>query len=499
MDLETLVNKLNAAGRIKPSRLRDIRSSATRYARILGCPDPENCLEESYALNRRARNEKIEAELRDASPHVLRNVKNNINFILRQGEELGLIRPVSEAGNEIAPRQFGRRAIGSRFPSLMSSKLVGYHRQGYSLPIERWPTKLKQQYDEWKLWVTEAKVPQHYLNPRNSPATIENKTKKFEAFFGYLSNERRIGELDFEMLIDLEPHLSPQSYISKFKKYRKQPDVGLLEEFVNWHKEYRLGRVSTQAREVVSAAGSVARRYYYLKARLNKQYEDVGRFDFLAEEISRLRMLLDEEQPGRIISSDSRMVSIVELLKTAKAEFPQVEHSARGSGIELASSAGRALAIMLLIYHPLRNRYYREAQLGQQIIKKEDGQWYLRVNNENGKRYSSAKQEVREQLLSLDVISYVDRYLLYWRPKLVNKLEDKIKQLSAQGGQHNEQIEDLKKYKEYLFLNTNGTPFTRAGFGQWIQSATYKWMGVRVNPDLIRLISLDVGVQKRIW
>jgi hypothetical protein len=459
---------------------------------MLGYSDPRTCPEEAYARSRNERNEIIEQALSDSSLHVIRNVKYGVNFILRQAEKLGFIRPILEESEYLAPRQFGRRAIGVRYPSIMSTELVGYHRTAYSLPLEQWPENLKQQYDEWKHWATKANVPAPHPNPRNRRATIENKTSKFEVFFGYLWNVRGIRDLDFEMLIDLEPHPSPQIYISKYRQYRKHPDVGLLEEFVNWLREQRLGRGSAQSREVASVAGSVARRYYFLRARLTGQSDEASRFDFLANAISSLRMALEEELPEHVISTESRSVSRGDLIRAAKEEFPQLnQHSAGGSGVELASRAGRALAIMMLIYHPFRNRYYREARLGEEIIQKEDKKWYLRVNNDKDeKKRGAVKREFREDPLSLEVISYLEQYLQYWRPKLVRKLEDKIKQLSVMDGRHDEQIEELKRYKKYLFLNTRGGPFTRAGFGQWIQSATYKWLGVRVNPDSIRSISL---------
>lgn len=492
MNLQELLDRLDAAGRIRPARLRDIRSALNRYARMLGCGDLRDCPEPAYALPRGRRSELIEEHLKDASPHVLRNVKNNVSFILRQAEELGLIRPTGEDGEGVAPKQFGRRKIGARFPSLMSTESVGYHLAPYSLPMVRWPATLKQQYDDWRRWVTEAKVPRQYPNPRNRRTTIENKTKKFEAFFGYLFNERGIKDLDFEMLTDFEPDPPLQNRGGKFRRHRRNLGVGLLEEFVRWHREQRLGRESAQAREVVSTAGSVARRYYFLKALLVGQHVDAGWFDFLAMEISSFRAKLDEDQTPGIISAERGAVSKAELLRAARAEFPRLNrHSARSSGTELASRAGRALAIIMMVYHPLRNRYYREARLGHELVKKEDGKWYLRFDEGGERKAGAADRTPRELPLSSEVVDYLEQYLEYWRPKLVRKIEDKINRLrSESNGQPYEVRGELEKHKEILFLNTSGGPFTGAGFAQWVQSATYRWLGVRVNPESVRSISV---------
>jgi hypothetical protein len=457
---------------------------------MLGYSDPHACPPEDYALGRRARNAVIERELREASPHVLRNVKNNISFIIRQGEELGLIRASPEEG-EIQPKQFGRRKIGVRFPSLIPAEDVGYNRDAYSLPLMMWPAKLKEQYEAWRRWVTEAKVPRHYSNPRNRRVTVENKTRKFEAFFGYLAKERRIQELDFEMLIDLETE-PPLQEGGKFHKYRKTRAVGLLEEFVRWHQEERMGRESAQAREVVSAAGSVARRYYFLKALLASQHDEAGRFYALAEEISSFRAALDEEPPQRIISAQRSAVSKGELSRAARAEFPPLSQlSAGGSGAELASRAGRALAIMMLLHHPFRNKYYREARLGRELVKTENGQWCLRFYDDE-KGVSTPRRETREQSVSPEVVSYLEQYLQHWRPKLVRKIEDKMSRLDPNvGEQHSKQTQELENHKEVLFLHSRGGPFTHTSFAQWIQAATYRWLGVRVNPESIRSISLN--------
>jgi len=497
VNLQELVNRLAAAGRIKPTRLRAIRSAAKRYAQMLDYDAPQDCPEQAYTLDPARRNELIEEHLKDASAHVLRNVKNNISFVMRQGESLGIIRPPARVA-ETEPRQFGRRKIGTALPSLMSKQSVAFHRIPYSLPLERWPAHLRQQYEEWLEWVSDPPIETTSYSPKNRAVTVENKTHKFEAFFGYLHNIRGIEELDLRMLLDLGEARPADSPFGDFSPLRQDPDTGLLAEFVKWHRTQRIGRRSSQAREVVSVAASVARRFYSLRAARDGRQDEAQGFDRLADRIGWLREALGD-RVATVIPRAQRMASRSDLLRAARAEFPQRRALPVGqSGTELAARAGRAVALMLLVHHPLRNRHYREARLSSNLIKKPDGKWYLHFAGEDvatGRKVASRRKRRGtnnyEAQLDAEVADHLERYLHEWRPILIGRLAERLNRLRAEQAAASgnksqpELISSLEQCEDYLFLHGRGGPFTRAGFSQWIQAATYRWLGIRVNPQLI--------------
>lgn len=468
---------------------------------MLGYDDPRECPESAYALDRDPRNERIEKHLKDASPHVLRNVKNNVSFVLREGQALGLISPPAPAP-EVKPAQFGRRKVIGVLPPLISKDSVAFHHRPYSLPLEQWPTELRRQYDEWKEWVSKDATPSRGYSQKNRPATIENKTRKFEAFFGYLYNVRGIAALDFLMLLDYVPPGLPGGARGDFSSLRIEQEVGLLEEFVNWHREYRLGRMSAQSREVVSVAASVARRFYALRAARNGREKEARRFELAAD---RIGQFLKRLTVNPVIPKEQRKVGRAELLQAARAEFPRRKAVAGQSGVALASRAARAVALMLLVHHPLRNKHYRGARLSRNLLKKSDGKWYLHFTAEElaaGRKATSPGQQPAGYKAPLDpeVADHLERYLQEWRPRLLQVRVERLKRLRAEqakgGGSKADSgvISELEGCEDYLFLHRHGGRFTRAGFSRWIEAGTYRWLGVRVNPQLIREIaSKDVN------
>lgn len=503
VDLQELVDRVAAEGRIKPPRLYNVRHALKRYAGALGYESLRDCPESAFNLDRASRNELIEEHLGEDTPRFLRNVKNNVSLALRHGQELGLIRPPAPAP-EAKPKQFGRRKVRRALPALVPAEDVAFHRTPYSLPLEQWPAHLRRQYNEWRKWVSEARTPARGYNPQNRAATVQNKTYKFEAFFGYLRNVRGIEQLDFRMLLDYGPARAPGDPLGDFSSLRNERDIGLLAEFVWWHREHRLGRLSVQAREVVSTAASVARRFYALRAAEEGRQEEADSFSLVAKQIGQLWKVL-KVRP--IIEKERRRVSLDDLLRAARAEFPQRALLPSQSGAELATKAGRAVALMLLIHHPLRNRHYREARLSRNLVKKSDGKWYLHFPGEEvsvARKVGSGRREPEDYEAPLDpeTADYLERYLREWRPRLVGVLRGKVERLRAgqtkAGGSRagSAPISEIEGCEDYLFLSARGGRFTAAGFSQWIQAGTYRWLGVRVNPQLISEIAAEDVLRK---
>jgi integrase len=151
---------------------------------------------------------------------------------------------------------------------------------------------------------------------------------------------------------------------------------------------------------------------------------------------------------------------------------------------------------MLLVHHPLRNKHYREARLARNLVKTSNGEWHLCFAGEGvpaGRKDKKSKDY--DAPLAPEVAEYLERYLQEWRPRLIGVLTERLKRLRAlkaeAGGNKvdTKLISELEQSADYLFLNGRGRRFNTDGFSQWIQAGTYRWLGVRVNPQLISEIA----------
>jgi hypothetical protein len=498
VNLETLFNKVQESGCIKPSRLPHIRMSIRNYAGALGCPSIKDCPQEVFVVDKSTRNLVIEKHLSGKkSAHLLRNTKNDISFLLRQAEELNLIKLPELKLDRTRSEEISKHKLGRSLPRKVSPKDVGFHRTSYGLPLEKWHTHLREQYEDWKRWVSVDRVVVNGINPYNRPATIENKTNKLKAYFGYLFNIRRIYDLDLRMLLDVGVKgLAELDDEANFIFLRKNAQVGLLEEFANWHRERNNHKDSFQVSGILSVAASIAQKYYLPKALLDERYSDADKYSKIAAEINDLQERLNHnlEHNKARLGEDEQFVTAEDLRRAAEQEFPRMPLFENQSGTVLAQNAGRALAIMLLVTYPLRNVNYREARLSQNIIKRADGRWVLRFTGDDETASLKSKKRLNkpniyEKVIESKIADYLDKYLSEWRPKLIQQIDNKIQRLKTENPDQEDEIKIFEEHKNYLFLNSRGVPFSRQTFPSWVEKGIYRWLGVRINPEKIRYIS----------
>lgn len=493
MNLEELIDILQKVGQIKPSRLANIKMSARRYAEALGCYNLLECPETVFALGKLARNQKIELLLEGKkSLHTVRNTKNDISFLLRQAELLNLITPIPKKSPPLAEKSFGRRKIIPKLPSLISHEEASFNKEAYSLPLKYWDKDLRLQYEEWLKWVTTPNNKFGNVDPFNRPATIETKTSKMEAFFGFLKNIKGILDLDLEMLIDVSANKSTDTKNKNIIKCRTEQNTGLLEEFVIWHINRYEGKFTAQARAVISVALSLVEKYYLLEALKFNKDESIRKYRFIADGIIELRnrLIIKEKPPKQTIPKYNRTISKDDLWLAAIREFPKdISPNARQIGNIKASDAGRALAIMLMLEYPLRSKNLREAKIGQNIIKTSDGKWAITSNGEKESAEQSYKKRTNNfESFNYEIGSGLDEYLIKyiedWHPKITAEIDRQIAKENR-----GDKISKLQSRKSHLFLTSRGLPFSRQTFSIWIERGIFRWFGVRINPELIRQIS----------
>src|SRR5687767_13353131 len=92
MTLQAMLETLIEQQLVKPIRIGPIRTAVKQYASILGYGDPAQCAPDVFMKPDKVRNRAIEE---GAPKHLgrdaLRNLKNNVAYILRRATEVGLV------------------------------------------------------------------------------------------------------------------------------------------------------------------------------------------------------------------------------------------------------------------------------------------------------------------------------------------------------------------------------------------------------------------------
>jgi hypothetical protein len=189
---ETLVD-LNV---IKPSRVAPVRTAIKQYARILDFSDPGECPISAYLKSDTARNQVIE----ERAPQTLgsdgvRNLKNNVSYVLRKAIELDVISPLAAelaSWKESNPTTL----MPKRNESVYPAKFV----------IDPVPQRLEQEIAEYENWSTR-------INNRMRPKRLQKRPISFyhhrqtillEA--GYLVKFRGLKAEAIDLLTLIEPN-----------------------------------------------------------------------------------------------------------------------------------------------------------------------------------------------------------------------------------------------------------------------------------------------------
>jgi hypothetical protein len=259
--------------------------------------------------------------------------------------------------------------------------------------------------------------------------------------------------------------LSERQKLSKeILKFSMLSDIELIRGFVDWHINKRMkGKVSAQVHNVLKNFRAI-----------NESFSPLGSNEETLKTISKIKSGISKPTP--VVDKKTRMASFEELFSCGISEYPRknqfdlnLKKHNRRSGVVLANRAGRGLATMLLATITLRNKNFREAQIGKHIYKDtDDGYWYVLFTGEEGlaclkkARDKNGNLNVYKAKIHSKVVPYLEEYIYFWRPLLQDVSND------------------------YLFLNTMGKPYTSSDFVIWIQKGTMKWLGKRVNPHLFR-------------
>jgi len=461
---ETLV-ELNV---FLPKRVGPVRTAIKQYARILDYGDPTDCPISAYLKPDAARNQLIEEKAPQTfGTNGVRNLKNNVSFVLRKAIELGVISPLAA---ELASWRESNpiRLMPRRNESIYSHKYA----------IDPLPHRLEEEIAEYESWSTKINNRVRPKRLRKRPVTFVHHREVILREAGYLVKFKGLKGESITLLTLVDPTNA----------------IDYVESCIERQKRHTKGSVS-----VLSTIIALA-RYLEIIVQPSKQKSIIHEWVL---ELRNFNATLGT--PVKVQHKEKRWLSLAQLETVGHSIYPlnarRVSELSKQARANLERGCNnldtpqkifriyafrvlQSLLIRLLVRIPLRQRNLREMlwaprslEEGQNLYRK-DGVWPLRFQ---GSELKIA--EVRGEVHSLGyefpngLVGLLEEWFNKWRPMLiaVQKSEDKGKERLADG-------------QELVFLNSWGRPLTLGQVTHAFEMATFKFNGVMVNPHTIRTI-----------
>jgi hypothetical protein len=331
---------------IKKSRVGPVRTAIKQYARILDFSDPRECPISAYLKSDTARNQLIEERApQTLGSNGIRNLKNNVSYILRKAIELDVISPLAAdlaSWSESNPMTL----MPKRNESVYPAKFV----------IDPVPQRLAQEIAEYENWSTR-------INNRMRPKRLQKRPISFyhhrqtillEA--GYLVKFRGLKAEAIGLLILIEPNNA----------------IDYVEWCIERQKRHTKGSEAILSRIIVLA------RYLEITVQTSEQQTIIQR---RLSELRKFSATLGT--PIRVQHKEKRWLDLVQLEKVGRSIYPlnarrinelskqTLRNLERGCKnrptpdrkfTRCAFRVLQSLLIRLVIRIPLRQRNLREMQ-----------------------------------------------------------------------------------------------------------------------------------------
>jgi hypothetical protein len=461
--LLALLNGVMEHNVIRPSRIGPIRTAIKQYAEILGYNGPAQCPSAVFAKTDKVRNRLIEERApQKLGSDALRNLKNNISYILRTGIELGII---SAFSSELASwnDSNGVALLPKRNEYVCPDKYI----------LDPVPQSLEEAISEYDRWSTRTSNRARPKSLRKRPISFSSHREIILLESGYLVKFRGFGREDIALLTLIEP----------------TNVVNYLEWCIELQGRYTQG-AAVRLRRIIAIA-----KYLQIIA---KSSEQTVMIELRIRELRSFSASLGI--PVKVQDKEKRWLTLSELEMVGLAIYPQTVRRIKRAATESAftSPTGgshktirsdgfrvlQSLLVRLLVRIPLRQRNLREMlwapiamEQGQNLFKK-NGVWRLRFRG-NELKISEVKGEVHSLAYDFpsDLVPLLEEWLYKWRPILIarQKETDQGKERQTDG-------------QQFVFINSCGRPLTRRQITLLAERATFKFTGVSVNPHTIRNI-----------
>ena len=468
ISLQHVFDALLELGVIRPSRVGPIRTALKQYARMLGFGTPAECAISACLKPDKIRNRMIE-ELAPPplASHGVRNLKNNVAFVLRKAIEAEIVSPLE---SELSWKDCkNTRVLPRRNEHVCSPKYV----------IDPVPLALEEEITAYEDWSTRISNRARPKSLRKRPISFrEHRTTILQAA-GYLVKYKGREGNCIKLITLVEPNNA----------------IDYVEWRIEQQSKYTAGSASTLAH----IAGLA--RYLEIAADSSEQKSMIEGW---RRELRNFRASLGT--PRKVQEQNKRWLSLSQLEMVGRSIYPlnarRVKELSRSSRARVSCDPNRisersgmtfqlyafrvlqSLLVRLLIRIPLRQRNLREMlwnpaspEDGQNLYKK-NGVWYLRFRGPELK-ISEVKGEVHSLAYEFpnDLVDLLEEWLYKWRPILIAGQKD-----------NNKGEECLSLGREFVFVNRRGRALTMPQVTLLVKKATFKFTGVAVNPHMIRTI-----------
>lgn len=454
---------------ILPSRIAPIRTAIRQYAHILGYSDAAKCPGNDFLKADKTRNRLIEDNApRTMGSNGVRNLKNNVSYVLRKAVEHQVISPLN---SELASWKESNptNKMPKRNENVFPHKYI----------MDPVPQSLDQEIAEYENWSTR-------INNRARPKRLRKRAISFShhrrtilCAAGYLVRFRGLKSASMNLLTIIEPKNA----------------IDYVEWYIEQQSKFTAGASSILGRIIAIA------KYVEISGQSSKQKSLAQR---RIRELVEFRASLGT--PVTVRDKDKRWLTLNQLEVVGRSIYPlnarRVKEVSEATRIDILRHHNQeprgsqrtfrryafrvltSLLIRLVIRIPFRQRNLREMlwnpsspKEGQNLYKK-NGVWRLRFRG-NELKISEVKGEVHclEYEFPGDLVDLLEEWLYKWRPILI------AGQKSATQGK-----ERLMNDQQFVFVNFLGCPLAMSQVTATFERATFKFTGVSLNPHMVRTI-----------
>ena len=438
MTLQEVLEHVIRRNGLARSRVGPMRTAVKQFAAMLGS-EPSRCPPALYQLPLPQIRAVIEAK---APPtigvHALRNLKNNIGFLLRCASALELIAPVEPDPEPPLTRWQDTPHVPARWHPQHQE---GISFQAYGLwPL---PAALAAELAQYREWATSLYTPNRPARAKRRLVTMEKVLGTVARIAGFLVHIQHL-EADTLTLRDL---LTPTR----------------VEAYIAWLIARR-GKVTRTPHFIVVDLRTITRQWLHddaWAADLTRLLHSLPPPDAVRDKRKRWLSLLDLEVVGR-----SRYPLNAQRLRDSKLARQIHQHQVpqRATLRGMAVWVQHSLILRLLVRIPLRQRNIREIRLDHNLRRLPDGTWQLTFQ---GPELKIGRRRGRENHVTYrfpsDLQGLLEEWLQTWRPLLVKPPDPGC-----------------------VFLTKRGRPYSVVTLGHLITRMTWKFSGVPVNPHMIR-------------
>jgi hypothetical protein len=444
MTLHELLDTVIQHGDLTPARIPPMRTAVKQYAAMLGM-DAAHCPPKLYHRAPAQLASLIDTKAPSTlGTHTIRNLKNNLRFLLRKGIDLGFIAPLTD------PLQGwrGTHRIDNRWNARRRAEYPLTPRTPYTLhPL---PAHLATEVQAFDTWSTAT-----YLSdrPRQIKKRASTMTAYLETIEGIAGFAHHVQGIPAEALT-LQALTEPE----------------LVKSFLAWW---------------IARQGKVTRTAYLKLGHLKILTKYWLKDDLRTLTLTDIQHHLPP--PEQVHNKDQRWLSLAQLEAVGLSQYPlnsrrvqesphnrqlakemaqtgTVQPSRRTPHRRTAVYVAYSLMLRLLVRIPLRQRNIREMQLERNLRRLPNGTWQLVFRGEELKiAWRNRRRHEVTYAFPEDLQGLLEEWLTTWRPLLLTDT-----------------------HSPYVFLLKNGEPFKGFSLRSAIERMTWKYAGVTVNPHMIR-------------